>query len=199
MRPRSPSSGIRAGRSGTAAARGGAVDSRMPQVRARHPASRHGRVLPRSRCATIRRSPAAALIGHRGRAACPPRSYEARKFGVRSAMPSVTAERLCPQATGPRPDTTSPSRGACADHGNATPIIEPVSIDEAFLDGRGGIAGRACPRARSQRFTRARGRRLVRCASATSVDRVGRGRAAVPGQGRVGPREAGRPGGDRDG
>src|SRR5512137_1720134 len=39
------------------------------------------------------------IIGHRGkRGVVSTCSYEARKFGVRSAMPSVTAERLCPQA-----------------------------------------------------------------------------------------------------
>src|SRR6516164_7174639 len=80
-------------------------------------------------------------------------SYEARPFGVRSAMPIVTAERLCPQAV------FLPVRMKhYADVGRQiraillsfTPLIEPLSLDEAFLDVRGceGLFGPAMQIAR---------------------------------------------------
>ena len=64
-------------------------------------------------------------------------SYEARKFGVRSAMPSVTAKRQCPG-----PDLREAAfRGLQGDlaeireiFAEHTPIIEPLSLDEAYLD-----------------------------------------------------------------
>ena len=78
------------------------------------------------------------VIGHRGRrgvvSTC---SYEARRYGVHSAMPSVTAERLCPGAV------WLPGRMALyveVSHRireileNRSPLVEPISIDEAFLD-----------------------------------------------------------------
>jgi DNA polymerase-4 len=64
-------------------------------------------------------------------------SYEARQFGVRSAMPAVTAERLCPQAIFVPPDFT---RYKAASHAvreifqRYTDLIEPLSLDEAYLD-----------------------------------------------------------------
>jgi DNA polymerase-4 len=64
-------------------------------------------------------------------------SYEARKFGVRSAMPAVTAERLCPQAVFVPPDfprykaVSSAIREIFQRH---TDLIEPLSLDEAYLD-----------------------------------------------------------------
>jgi DNA polymerase-4 len=64
-------------------------------------------------------------------------SYEARKFGVRSAMPALRAERLCPQAVFVPPDFTRYKavsrqvRGIFARH---TDLIEPLSLDEAYLD-----------------------------------------------------------------
>jgi DNA polymerase-4 len=64
-------------------------------------------------------------------------SYEARKFGVRSAMPAVTAERLCPQAIFVPPDFTrykAVSRAVREIFQRHTEIIEPLSLDEAYLD-----------------------------------------------------------------
>jgi DNA polymerase-4 len=64
-------------------------------------------------------------------------SYEARKFGVRSAMPAVTAERLCPQAFFVPPDFTrykAVSRAIREIFSRHTDIIEPLSLDEAYLD-----------------------------------------------------------------
>jgi len=85
------------------------------------------------------------IIGHRGRrgvvSTC---SYEARKFGVRSAMPSVTAERLCPGAVwlpGRMPLYAAVSRRIRRVLDEFTPIVEPLSIDEAFLDLTGVVAG----------------------------------------------------------
>lgn len=64
-------------------------------------------------------------------------SYEARKFGVRSAMPSVTAKRLCPDLIFVRHhfDRYHEVSGAVFDIlREYTDLVEPLSIDEAFLD-----------------------------------------------------------------
>ncbi len=64
-------------------------------------------------------------------------TYEARAFGVRSAMPVMRARRLCPQATMVRPDFaayTQASRGVMEVFRSITPLFEPLSLDEAFLD-----------------------------------------------------------------
>jgi DNA polymerase-4 len=64
-------------------------------------------------------------------------SYEARRFGVHSAMPALRAERLCPQAVFVPPDfvrykaVSRQVRGIFARH---TCLIEPLSLDEAYLD-----------------------------------------------------------------
>ena len=89
----------------------------------------------------VRDDPALAgkplIVGHRGRrgvvSTC---SYEARRFGVRSAMPSVTAERLCPQGVWVpvRMDRyVEVSRRIFELLREATPALVPLSIDEAFL------------------------------------------------------------------
>lgn len=64
-------------------------------------------------------------------------SYEARKFGVRSAMPAVRAERLCPQAIFVPPDFPrykAVSRQVREIFARHTDLIEPLSLDEAYLD-----------------------------------------------------------------
>jgi DNA polymerase-4 len=64
-------------------------------------------------------------------------SYEARRFGVHSAMPTATALRLCPQAVlvpGHRERYVALSRQVMAILGSYTPLLEQVSIDEACLD-----------------------------------------------------------------
>jgi DNA polymerase-4 len=64
-------------------------------------------------------------------------SYEARKFGVRSAMPAVRAERLCPQAVFVPPDFVrykAVSKQVREIFGRHTDLIEPLSLDEAYLD-----------------------------------------------------------------
>jgi len=64
-------------------------------------------------------------------------SYEARKFGVRSAMPSMTAGRLCPNGVFLRPEFEryrAESKEIMRIVGTTGAVIEQVSIDEAFLD-----------------------------------------------------------------
>jgi len=64
-------------------------------------------------------------------------SYEARAFGVRSAMPAVRAERLCPTAIFIAPDFTryrAVSREVREIFKRHTDLIEPLSLDEAYLD-----------------------------------------------------------------
>ena len=64
-------------------------------------------------------------------------SYEARKFGVRSAMPAVRAERLCPNAVFLPPDFPryrAVSRQVHEIFQRHTDLIEPLSLDEAYLD-----------------------------------------------------------------
>jgi DNA polymerase-4 len=64
-------------------------------------------------------------------------SYEARRFGVRSAMPAVRAERLCPDAVFIAPDFSryrAVSRVAHEIFRRHTELVEPLSLDEAYLD-----------------------------------------------------------------
>ena len=76
-------------------------------------------------------------------------TYEARVHGVHSAMPMMRARRLCPQAVVVAPDHEAYSR---ASHGvmevfrSVTPLVEPISLDEAFLDVRGAARRMGGPR-----------------------------------------------------
>jgi DNA polymerase-4 len=70
-------------------------------------------------------------------------NYEARKYGVHSAMASARAYRLCPQAVVIRPRIdfyAAVSRQIREIFARYTPVIEPLSLDEAFLDVRGSQA-----------------------------------------------------------
>ncbi|HIG12654.1 MAG: DNA polymerase IV [bacterium] len=72
-----------------------------------------------------------------GRGVISAASYEARKFGVHSAMPCAQARRLCPSMVLLPPDFdryTEASRQIMAVFQSFTPLVEPLSLDEAFLD-----------------------------------------------------------------
>src|ERR1700742_321318 len=75
--------------------------------------------------------------GHPRRGVVLAASYEVRPFGVRSAMPMAEALRLAPQAPGvpPRfPAYAEASEAVFAIVESVTPVYEPLSLDEAFLD-----------------------------------------------------------------
>lgn len=64
-------------------------------------------------------------------------TYEARALGVHSAMPMVRARRLCPQATVLAPEFAAYQRasaGVMEIFRSVTPLVEPISLDEAFLE-----------------------------------------------------------------
>ncbi|MFF1635898.1 DNA polymerase IV [Leifsonia sp. NPDC058248] len=79
-----------------------------------------------------------AIVGHPGpRSVVTSATYEARRFGVRSAMPVAQALRLCPQAIILPPHMhkyKEYSDAVMRIFSEVTPLVEPLSIDEAFLD-----------------------------------------------------------------
>ena len=82
-------------------------------------------------------------------------TYEARAFGVASAMPIARARRLCPQATVVAPDYARYERisaALMAVFASVTPIVEPLSLDEAFLDVSGARRRLGSPRQIAQRI-----------------------------------------------
>jgi DNA polymerase IV len=77
------------------------------------------------------------IVGGRQRGVVLTCCYVARTFGVRSAMPMFEARRLCPHATVVRPDMEKYARvgrDVRTLMRTLTPLVEPVSIDEAFMD-----------------------------------------------------------------
>lgn len=83
------------------------------------------------------------IVGHRGaRSVVTAATYEARRFGVNSAMPMAVALRRCPQAVVLEPHYEryqEASAHVMRILGDITPLVEPLSIDEAFLDVRGAL------------------------------------------------------------
>jgi len=87
--------------------------------------------------ATLRGWPVAVGGSPQARGVVAAASYEARRFGVRSAMPMARAVRLCPDLRIVRPDFQkyrAVSQQVMAILRDCTPLVEPLSLDEAYLD-----------------------------------------------------------------
>jgi DNA polymerase-4 len=85
----------------------------------------------------LRRQPVAVGGDPEQRGVVAAASYEARAFGVRSAMPMARAVRLCPQLLIVRPDFAKYKNVSQTVFGifkSVTPLVEPLSLDEAYLD-----------------------------------------------------------------
>ena len=82
-------------------------------------------------------------------------SYEARAFGVRSAMPMARAVRLCPSLVIVRPDFQryrAASQAVLAIFRRVTPLVEPLSLDEAYLDVTENVWGETLGQAVARRI-----------------------------------------------
>jgi len=118
------------------------------------------------------------VVAGEGRSVVVAATYEARAFGVHSAMPVAQARRLCPQAV-----FLPPSRGqysaiskAVMEHlRSVTPLVEQVSIDEAFLDVTGSIRRLGPP----QRIGQAIRRQVAETWSITCSVGIGRSRSVA--------------------
>ena len=87
--------------------------------------------------ASLRGRPVAVGGSPKSRGVVAAASYEARSFGIRSAMPMAHALRRCPQLVVVPPDFTryrAVSQQVMAILRSATPLVEPLSLDEAYLD-----------------------------------------------------------------
>ena len=93
---------------------------------------------------SLRGRPVAVGGSPQGRGVVAAASYEARAFGVRSAMPMARAVRLCPDLVIVRPDFAkykAVSRDVMDLLRSVTPLVEPLSLDEAYLDVTDNLLG----------------------------------------------------------
>ena len=122
-------------------------------------------------------------------------TYEARRFGVHSAMPMTRARRMCPQAVVVEPDHAryaQVSAGVMEIFREVTPLVEPLALDEAFLDVAGAVRRLGSPVVIGE-LVRARvhDEQGITCSVGVASDEVRR--QARLDQGQAG-RSAGRPG-----
>ena len=120
-------------------------------------------------------------------------SYEARTFGVRSAIPMSRAVRLCPQLVIVPPGFEryrAVSNTVFEIFRSITPLVEPLSLDEAYLD----VTENAWGEPLGMRRRRAAEERDPRGDWTDGLG--GRGAEQVPGEDRIGLAQAGRPHGD---
>jgi DNA polymerase-4 len=95
---------------------------------------------------SLRGKPVAVGGRPEGRGVVAAASYEARAFGVRSAMPMARAMRLCPSLLSVRPDFArykAVSSQVFVIFRSCTPLVEPLSLDEAYLDVTDNLWGEA--------------------------------------------------------
>ena len=95
------------------------------------------------------------VVGGSGRGVVLAANYVARRYGVRSALPMTRVRRLCPQVVVLAPDYatfTSVSASVMETFREVTPLVEALSLDEAFLDVRGSARRLGTPRQIAERL-----------------------------------------------